>query len=50
VLNMKTVSVRRIRPSRGKRPDFAVRLKRIYGDKVPLPNNPVIRDREEGRW
>ncbi len=28
-----------------KRPDFAARLKRIYGDKV-LPGNSVLEDRE----
>jgi antitoxin (DNA-binding transcriptional repressor) of toxin-antitoxin stability system len=35
---------------RSGRPDFAARLKRIYGDMAPLPYNPVLREREESPW
>jgi antitoxin (DNA-binding transcriptional repressor) of toxin-antitoxin stability system len=35
---------------RAKRPDFAARLKRLYGDLPPLPHNPVVREREASRW
>ena len=31
------------------RPDFAARLRRIYGDKV-LPDDIVIEEREAARW
>jgi hypothetical protein len=33
------------RQRRAKRPDFAARLKRIYGDKV-FPTNIVVEDRQ----
>ena len=33
------------RPRRKKRPDFATRLKRIYGDKV-LPGNIIVEERD----
>jgi antitoxin (DNA-binding transcriptional repressor) of toxin-antitoxin stability system len=32
-----------------KQPDFAARLKRIYGDMPPLDCNPVLRQREDSR-
>ena len=35
---------------KGKRPDFAARLRRIYGDMKPLAENPVVREREDSRW
>ena len=38
------------KPKRKKRPDFAARLKRIYGDTMPLSYNPVVREREESQW
>jgi prevent-host-death family protein len=37
-------------PKRRKRPDFAARLKRLYGGLAPLPCNPVMREREDSRW
>ena len=35
---------------RAKRPDFAARLKRIYGNLPPLAHNPVLRERDESKW
>jgi hypothetical protein len=41
---MKRATVRQLRRGRGKRPDFAARLKRIYGDKT-FPKNIVLEER-----
>jgi hypothetical protein len=43
---MKTATVRRLRRGRRKRPEFAARLKRIYGDKI-FSRNIVVEEREE---
>jgi prevent-host-death family protein len=40
---------RRPRQRKKARPDFAARLKRIYGDKV-FSDNIVIEEREASRW
>ena len=45
-----TPPLQKIKKGKRKRPDFAGRLKRIYGDLRPLTTNAVLREREAARW